>query len=45
MLVPLLQSGIKGIDRIMPIEKTMGFTLVWGSDDLIGMLSRIVSME
>ena len=34
-----------GIDRIVPIGKTLDFSLVWDGYDLIGMLSRLVFLR
>lgn len=34
-----------GIDRIVPIGRTLDFSLVWDGYDLIGMLSRTVSLS
>lgn len=44
MFMPLLESGVKGIDRIVPVGKTMDFDLIWDGYDLTSMLSRIVSV-
>lgn len=44
-LLPLLQSGVKGIDRIVPIGKTMDFDLIWDGYNFIGMMSRTVSFR
>lgn len=44
-LLPLLQSGVKGIDRIVPVGKTMDFDLIWDGYDLIGMMTRTVSLR
>ena len=41
---PLLDTGIKGIDRIVPIGKTMDFDLIWDGYDLVGALTRIVTI-
>lgn len=41
---PLMRSGIKGVDRIVPIGKTMDFDLIWDGYDLVGMMTRIISM-
>ena len=40
ILLPLLQSGVKGIDRIVPIGKTMDFDLIWDGYDLSSQLTR-----
>lgn len=41
-VLPLIQSGIKGVDRVVPIGKTMDFDLIWDGYDLPALLSRIV---
>lgn len=38
----IIQSGFRGVDRIVPIGKTMNFSLVWDGFDLIRSLSRII---
>ena len=43
--LPLINSGIKGIDRIVPVGKTMDFDLIWDGYDLTERLTRIVRME
>ncbi len=40
MLGPLLVSGIHGVDRVVPIGRTMEFDLVWDGMDLVERLSR-----
>ncbi len=42
MFEPLIHSGIRGIDRIVPIGKTMDFDLIWDGYDLVDMLTRKV---
>ena len=43
MLRPLLSSGIRGVDRVVPIGRTMDFDLFWDGYDLVtGMTRRIV---
>lgn len=44
-LMPLLQSGIQGIDRIVPIGHTMDFDLVWDGYDLTERLTRTVAIN
>lgn len=44
MLLPLLQSGIKGVDRVVPIGKTMDFDLIWDGYDLSAMLTRVIAV-
>lgn len=43
-LIPLIQSGIKGIDRIVPIGKTMDFDLIWDGYNLSSILTRTVML-
>lgn len=40
----ILQSGVAGVDRIVPIGKTMDFDLTWDGMDLIRQLSRVLSI-
>ena len=40
----VLQGRPQGIDRIVPMGKSMDFTLIWDGYDLIRCLSRIVSV-
>lgn len=44
-LLPLLQSGIKGIDRIVAVGKTMDFDFIWDGMNLVERLTRIVKIE
>lgn len=44
MLLPLINSGIKGIDRIVPIGKTMDFDLIWDGYNLPSLLTRTIMM-
>ncbi len=44
ILRPLLDSGIKGIDRIVRIGKTMDFDLIWDGYDLFSELTRIIKL-
>lgn len=41
---PLLMSGIKGVDRVVPIGKTMDFDLIWDGYDLTSQLTRVISI-
>jgi hypothetical protein len=43
MLLPLIESGVKGIDRIVPIGKTMDFDLIWDGYNLASQLTRVIS--
>ena len=38
------QSGMVGIDRIVPIGATMDFSLIWDGHNLINTLSREVEI-
>ena len=44
VLKPLIQSGIKGIDRVVPIGKTMDFDLIWDGYNLTSFLTRTIVM-
>lgn len=44
-IMPLLTSGIKGIDRVVPVGKTMDFELVWDGYHLVERLTRIVKVN
>lgn len=44
ILLPLLKSGIRGIDRVVPIGKTMDFDLIWDGYDLPAMLTRVIAV-
>lgn len=44
-VLPLLASGIKGIDRIVPIGKTMDFDLIWDGYDLVERLTRLIKLN
>ena len=41
----VMTSRPRGIDRIVPIGKTMDFSLVWDGYDLIRSLSREISIN
>lgn len=42
ILGPLLRSGIKGVDRVVPMGHTMEFDLIWDGYDLYSSLTRII---
>lgn len=44
-LFPLLESGIKGVDRVVPIGKTMDFDLIWDGYDLTERLTRTIHLD
>ena len=41
----ILSLGLTGIDRIVPIGKALDIGVIWDGYDMIGSLSRIVSIE
>ena len=41
----LINSGVKGIDRIVPIGRTLDFALIWDGYDLISTMTRIINLE
>lgn len=41
-LLPLINAGVKGIDRVVPVGKTMDFDLIWDGYHLPALLSRTV---
>ena len=44
-ILPLLDAGVKGIDRVVPMGKTMDFDLIWDGYDLPSLLTRIIVVE
>ncbi len=42
VILPLIRSGIKGIDRVVPIGKTMDFDLVWDGYNLPELMTRTI---
>lgn len=42
---PLFSSGIKGIDRVVPMGKTMDFNFIWDGYNLIEQFTRIVDIK
>ena len=42
MFDPLLASGVRGIDRIVPIGKTMDFSFMWDGCNLYERMTRII---
>lgn len=42
MLTSLLESGLQGVDRIVPVGKTMDFDLIWDGYDLYYHMTRII---
>lgn len=44
LVTSLLMSGIKGVDRVVNIGRTMDFDLIWDGYDLTSQLSRAISL-
>ena len=42
VVLPLIQAGVKGIDRVVPMGKTMDFDLIWDGYDLPSLLTRTI---
>ena len=42
ILLPLLNAGIKGIDRVVPIGKSMDFELIWDGYNLPAIMTRTI---
>ena len=45
VIKPLLETGVKGIDRVVPMGKTMDFDLIWDGYNLPALLSRTVVLN
>lgn len=43
-VLPLIEAGVKGIDRVVPMGKTMDFDLIWDGYNLPALLTRTVVM-
>jgi len=41
-LLPLINTGLKGIDRVVPVGKTMDFDLIWDGYNLPSLMTRTV---
>lgn len=41
---PLLKSGVRGVDRVVPIGHTMDFDLVWDGYNLVERFTRTISV-
>lgn len=44
-IMPLLLSGIKGVDRVVPIGKTMDYDFIWDGYNLVERLTRIIKVN
>ena len=45
VFMPLLESGIKGVDRIVPIGNTMDFDLIWDGYNLYDRMTREIVID
>ena len=45
MFLPLLKTGVRGIDRIVPVGKTMDFDLIWDGYNLYERLTRTIHIS
>ena len=45
MLYPLIRAGVKGIDRIVPVGRTMDFDLIWDGYHLPSYMTRTIVLE
>lgn len=44
-IMPLLKSGIRGVDRVVPIGKTMDFEFIWDGYNLVERLTRTIKVN
>lgn len=44
-LMPLITSGVVGIDRVVPVGKTMDFDLIWDGYNLIERMTRNIVVQ
>lgn len=42
VLLPLIKAGVKGIDRVVPIGKTMDFDFIWDGYNLMALMTRTI---
>ena len=45
MIMPLLKSGIKGVDRVVPIGRTMDFDFIWDGYNLVERFTRTIHLN
>lgn len=45
VVLPLIESGVKGIDRVVPMGKTMDFDLIWDGYNLPALLTRTIVLS
>lgn len=41
-ILPLIKAGVKGIDRVVPMGKTMDFDLIWDGYNLPSLMTRTI---
>ena len=41
----IVAKGVRGVDRIVPLGKTMELTLIWDGYDLVDSMSRIINLR
>lgn len=44
MFRPILEGGLKGVDRIVPVGKTMDFDFIWDGYNLFAEMTRVISL-
>ncbi|MCR2047466.1 hypothetical protein NSB25_09260 [Acetatifactor muris] len=44
-IIPLLESGIKGVDRVVSVGKTMDFDFIWDGYNLVERLTRTIKIN
>ena len=42
VIIPLIKAGVRGIDRVVPMGKTMDFDLIWDGYNLPAFLTRTI---
>ena len=40
-----VQSGVRGVDRVVPLGATMALSLIWDGFDLVESMSRLIYLE
>lgn len=45
VVMPLINSGVKGIDRVVPMGRTMDFDLIWDGYHLPELLTRTIVLK
>ena len=44
-ILPLIVSGVRGVDRIVPIGKTMDFDFIWDGYNLVERMTRTIKIN